>query len=391
MLSRTRLSMRRFRFLLATVVVALLATGCIRSDLTVAINDDGSGTYSAIVAFNPKAIGQLAQLGGQDTGGLGKDPCKQIRDSANGNQDKLPSGAKVENYSDGDFCGVKITAPFAAGQNPSDAISKALGGLDSAGQGFTGIGLDVFSIKKTGAGWQFEATPSGAGTGAGASSSAGDAALAKQFLQGASSVVRIKLPGRVVEADSNPDAIDGDGVLIWNLNLTGETRRLKAHTEPGTPIVNKTYTDAGKSLPSIKGAGTSSGSGDSGGSSALPVIIGLLVVVGAIVGFVLWRKSKAATTAPAMAGAAMTSGMAPPASTPGAPPMPGMAPVAGAMIGATVLAPPTVPVDDPGAAASAAPGQPQWDTARNAYILWDAGSSKWLQYDNAAGAWKPIE
>ncbi len=382
--------MRRFRFLLAAVVVGLLATGCIRSDLTVAINDDGSGTYSAIVAFNPKAIGQLAQLGGQDTGGLGKDPCKQIRDSANGNQDKLPSGAKVENYSDGDFCGVKITAPFAAGQNPSDAISKALGGLDSAGQGgVTGIGLDVFSIKKAGAGWQFEATPSGAGTGtgSGSSSSAGDAALAKQFLQGASSIVRIKLPGRVVEADSNPDAIDGDGVLIWNLNLTGETRRLKAHSEPGTPIVNKTYTDAGKSIPSIKGAGTASGGGDSGGSSALPLIIGLLVVVAAIVGFVLWRKSKAATTAPAMMGAAMTPGMAPPAP----PPMPGMAPAAGAMVGATVLAPSTVSVDDPGAAAAATPGQPQWDTARNAYILWDAGSSKWLQYDNAAGAWKPIE
>ncbi len=389
--------MRRFRFLLATVVVAVLATGCIRSDLTVAVNEDGSGTYVAIVAFNPKAIGQLAQLGGQSTGGLGEDPCKEIRSSANENQDKLPSGAKVENYSDGDFCGVKITAPFAAGENPSDAISKALGGLDSGGQGVTGIGLDAFSIKKAGAGWQFEATPSGAGTGTGtgSSSSAGDAALAKQFLQGASSIVRIKLPGRVVEADSNPDAIDGDGVLIWNLNLTGETRRLKAHSEPGTPIVNKTYTDAGKNLPSIKGAGTASGGGDSGGSSALPLIIGLLVVVAAIVGFVLWRKSKAAQTAPAMAGAAMTPGMAPPApgapSMPGMPPMPGMAPVAGAMIGAAVLAPPTVPVDDPGAAASAAPGQPQWDTARNAYILWDAGSSKWLQYDNAAGAWKPIE
>ena len=70
---------------------------------------------------------------------------------------------------------------------------------------------------------------------------------------------------------------------------------------------------------------------------------------------------------------------------------PTIAPVAGAMVGATVLAPSTVSVDDPGAAAAATPGQPQWDTARNAYILWDAGSSKWLQYDNAAGAWKPIE
>ena len=51
---------RRLRGWLIALVVVLVATGCVRSDLTVSVNDDGSGTYSAIVAFNPKAFADLA-------------------------------------------------------------------------------------------------------------------------------------------------------------------------------------------------------------------------------------------------------------------------------------------------------------------------------------------
>jgi len=368
--------LRRFRFSIVLVVVAFVATGCIRSDLTVNVNDDGSGTYSAIVALNPKAFAELAKFSGQNTGELGDDPCKEIRTSAIENQGDLPAGAKVENYTDGDFCGVKITAPFAAGDNPSAEISKALGGIDAATEGFSGIGLDSFDISKSDSGWKFQAAPTGSTTGA--ASTTGDAAMFQSFLKGASSIVRIKLPGRLVESDSNPDAVDGSGALIWNLSLAGETRTLKARTEAGDPIKNKIYTDAGKNLPNIKGAGgaTSSsksssigGSSSDGGSSKVPLTIGAFVAIAAIVGFVLWRKSKAGTTPPAAAGPPM-GGTAPEFPAPASPPSPS---------------------PEGAGAAAAAVGQPQWDAARNAYILWDAGSSKWLQYDNAAAAWTPIE
>lgn len=398
--------MRRFRFPIVLAVLAFVGTGCIRSDLTVNVNDDGSGTYSAIVAFNPKAFGELAKLSGQNTSELGNDPCKELRASANANQADLPTGAKVENYSDGDYCGVKITAPFAAGDNPSKAISKAVGGMDSATEGMTGIGLDSFDISKSGSGWKFQASPTGSTTGA--ASTTGDAAMLQSFLKGASSIVRIKLPGRLVESDSNPDAVDGSGALIWNLSLTGETRTLKARTEAGDPIKNKTYTDAGKNLPNIKGVGgatsssnsTSTGGGSSsGGSSKVPLIIGALVVVAAIVGFVLWRKSKGGTTPPAVAGppmGAMAPGFPAPAGPPSTDPTTAWAPAptdpAGAAAAtATALGDPPSPAPAGAGAAAGGVGQPQWDAARNAYILWDAGSSKWLQYDNAGGAWTPIE
>ena len=85
--------MRRFRFPIVLALAAFLAAGCIRSDLTVTVNDDGSGTYSAIVAFNPKAVSQLAAMSGEATGALGEDPCKEIQTNAAENKGDLPSGA----------------------------------------------------------------------------------------------------------------------------------------------------------------------------------------------------------------------------------------------------------------------------------------------------------
>lgn len=399
-----RSTFRTFGRLAALGVVATLAAGCIRSDLTVKVNDDGSGTYTAIVALNPKAFAELSKQFGGDTGDLGDDPCRQIRDDAKANQGDLPAGAKVENYSDGDYCGVKITAPFAAGDNPSAAIEEVLGG---AGADTAGIGLDTFSIKKSGTGWTFEAKPQNSGDTTGGLGGA-NSAVAESFLKGAYSIVRINLPGRVIEKDSNPDAIDGSGTLIWNLNLTGETRTLKARTEAGAPITSKVYTDAGKSAAVQNATGGGSGGGDSG-SSAVPLIIGGVVVVAAIVGFVLWRRSKRAAAGAATAGTAgavMGAGF-PVAGVSGAPAVPPMAapsaPSAEPSMSSTApvaTMPPAMPTaPDPTAAGAAAPtsgaavtpGEPQWDAARNAYILWDAGSAKWLQYDNAAGAWKPIE
>ena len=156
--------MSRLRALLAVVMVALFATSCVRSDLTVVVNEDGSGTYTAIVAVNPDAFGQLAELSGEDDTGLGGDPCQELRSLADENQQDLPQGATVESYTDGDFCGIKITAPFEAGDNPSDAISEALSGADAV-SGDIWVGLDSFRIERDGSGWLFEAAAVDDGSG----------------------------------------------------------------------------------------------------------------------------------------------------------------------------------------------------------------------------------
>ena len=383
--------MRKLQLAVLSAAFVLLASGCFRSDLTVKVNDDGSGTYTEIVAINPKAIAQLSKSFGEASGASGSETCQQMRDGAKKNQGDLPSGAKVEDYTDGDFCGLKITASFAAGDNPMDQISAVLSGLQSDKSTGSGIGFDSFSLSKDGTAWTFSANPS-ASSGDTTGADVGSSAIAKQILQGASNIVRIKLPGRLVEKDSNPDRIADDGTLIWNLNVLGDTRTLKAHTEPGAAITGKIYTDAGKNLPSVKGVssnagGSSSSNADSGsatssggsGSSKMPWIIGGVVAAAAVLGFALWKRSKRSSSVPAGAVAM---------------PMPGPMPGPAGMT--TPMSPPVAsgvaPVVDAAAAGSAgAPGQPQWDPARNAYILFDAGSSKWLVYDNAREAWKPID
>jgi uncharacterized RDD family membrane protein YckC len=61
---------------------------------------------------------------------------------------------------------------------------------------------------------------------------------------------------------------------------------------------------------------------------------------------------------------------------------------------AAVPAPPPEPVIEPvvapPAAAEPAPGGPQWDAARNAYIQYEPVSGQWMQFDDAAQQWRPL-
>lgn len=41
-------------------------------------------------------------------------------------------------------------------------------------------------------------------------------------------------------------------------------------------------------------------------------------------------------------------------------------------------------------ASAASPGEPQWDAARNAWILWDASRNSWMIHDTATGQWRPM-
>jgi hypothetical protein len=47
-------------------------------------------------------------------------------------------------------------------------------------------------------------------------------------------------------------------------------------------------------------------------------------------------------------------------------------------------------VQSPPAAAAPQPPQPQWDPARNAWIVWDPSRGQWLQWDAAKSQWGPI-
>ena len=367
----------RKKLILLMTLVAMLTAGCVQADLKLDVKDDGSGTYTALIAVNAQLFQQLGGLSALDPDAeptsSSADICQQMIDDAQ--EEAPPAGGKVEPYKKGDFCGVKISAPFA---NIEEGLQLFNDSSDSGG-----ATLEDVTLEKQGNGWVFSAQwnpsdTSDATTGA-------DAAMTKQFLQGFSFVVRMKLPGGQV--DQNADLIENDGTMVWNLDPAA-ARTLTAKTDANAPQVKAgAKTDAGKNVGASGSAapGGSGASGDDGGSKTwLYVVIGL-VVLAAIAAVVLMQRNKA-KTAPAMAGmpgAPLASGSMMSGPPSGAPPM-----------GAPPMGAPTATPAAPTAAAptaQAAATEPQWDAARNAYIQYDGVNARWMQYDQTAGAWKPIE
>ena len=360
----------RKSLVLLVALVAILSTGCIQADLKLDVNDDGSGTYSAVIAVNEdllKSLGGLAALDpdAEPASGSTGDICKDMVKDAEAD---TPKGGKVEPYKKGDFCGVKLSASFAN-------IEEGLELLSSSDSG--GASLEDVTLEKQGNGWVFDAKWNPDDTSA--ATGGADDEMSKQFLQGFQFVIRIKLPGGQV--DQNADLIEGDGTMVWNLDPTA-SRTLEARTEAGAAVIkSKVQTDAGKtvSASAASASGASAGGDDGGSKTWLYVVIGL-VVVAIIAGIVLMKRNKTKAV-PAMAGmAGMPSSM--PSGAMGGPPIasPSSAPMTAA---------PSAPAVAAAAAQSA--GEPQWDAARNAYIQWDPVNNRWMQYDQAAATWKPIE
>src|SRR5690606_8843488 len=111
--------MVRARPLLLLVVLAVALSGCYRSDTSIEVNDDGSGTFTMIAAIDREAFGQLGGLGmledeSGDAVDENADPCEQVQADADSSADELPPGTTVEAYEDGNFCGVTISTEFSS-------------------------------------------------------------------------------------------------------------------------------------------------------------------------------------------------------------------------------------------------------------------------------------
>ena len=359
----------RKKLLILMALVAVLTSGCIQADLKLDVKDDGSGTYSGVIALNEELFKSLGGLSALDPDAkpatASTNFCQQMVDEA---KDENASASKIEPYNKGGFCGYKITAPFAS-------VDQGLALLESGLGAGAGASLDDVTLEKKGTGWEFGATwnPDTTGTSGGE-------------LKGFLFVIRMKLPGGQV--DQNADLIEDDGTMVWNLDPTAE-RTLTARTEAGAPQVKAgAKTDAGKnvtaSAASSSGSG-SSASGDDGGSSKTWLYVVIALVVVAIIAAVVLTKRNKTKAVPPMVG--MPGGPMTPDQM-SSPPMsaaPAGPPSAAPMMAAPVAAAPVATAPEPSAT------EPQWDAARNAYIQWDGVNSRWMQYDQTAGAWKPIE
>ncbi len=354
----------RTRVLILMAAIAVIASGCFRANFTVDVNDDGSGTVSGLVAFNPEALSELAETFGEDTGGVGdEDLCAQLDAESGIDTDGFE---EVRPYNEDGFCGTEFSGTFAPGE-----FSSAAAGLND--------GSEATLRQEPDGGWFFELpfddsdlTTDGLPPGF------------DDIFDGAEYVVRVRLPGRQVDHNGE---IDSEGFVVWDIDLTSPPTTLFVRTEPGDPII-----------------GSASVGADDDGGGALTVILIVVAVLAALglAAFFLMRNRGGDDDAPASGIAATIPG-----GTPAAPPVDPTGPITSPAppehtwdtqaapviedVAAPVAAATTA--DTPEVVASPTPeqatGSPVWDPARRKYVQWDPTGNRWLVFDDATQSWGP--
>ena len=198
---------RRLRGLaLLLAVTAFAMTGCLRYELSISINDDGSGVVGTVVAISD-AFTQLSGVSSEELVPT----------------EGLPPDVEVRQYGQDGFTGIELGIPFA-----NEAQLGLITGGMSAGAG-AGESGDLTLERNDAGGWTFAMV---AAVEAGEGTAPADPPPA-ELLEGAFFRIRIALPGVLVE--HNADRIE-DGALVWELDLTStEPRELAARTTAAAP------------------------------------------------------------------------------------------------------------------------------------------------------------
>jgi hypothetical protein len=356
---------------------ALLLSGCMRVSAELRVEDDGSGTFRALIAADRARIGDA--LVGIDDAAI-----EAIFPPAATVQAALPAGSTVEPYADGGFDGYIVTAPFA---QPAD-LETILASL----QGVVGApAIGSLVLEPDGEGWRFESSmaaavddPVGTARSVLGTLAPGDLTDEQldQVLEGLVLEFSVHLPGQVVE--QNADRVTADGTLVWDLTASDGARTLSARSQPGDAVTGDgapalvaqttddgtggtTTVDTGTDTDPVDeptaSSGTATSSSDTavvadgaepavasddeddggGGGSAIVLVIVALVVAAAVVALVVALRGRSRRGAPpAPGGPTGWSG-------PGAGPMPTSA--APTAFGAPAGPPGPAPVDVPSAAA----------------------------------------
>ena len=207
--------MRRLPLILAAM--AVLATGCLRVDIAVTVEEDGSGEIRAVQAVD---VDRLDQFGGAPPVSP-DDVIEQLGE--------LPEGVEVEPYEDGNYRGIELITRFddleQLEQRQADLGEALDSGLESIGVGFPAGALLAPDITRTDTGWAFE----------GQGPEGGEELPDQLSLLTDEIEIRlaVRLPGRVTEGGNNADRVEEDSTFVWLLTLDDERDRLFATTTLG--------------------------------------------------------------------------------------------------------------------------------------------------------------
>ncbi|MGE0227031.1 MAG: hypothetical protein AB7I38_10285 [Dehalococcoidia bacterium] len=209
------------RLALLVMVVALLS-GCVRAEIGVHVEEDGSGTATVLFAFEESFIDLMSSL----DGGSGEefDPEDVFSDI---DPSDLPEGTEVERYEADGFVGSRITMPFQDVQELSSLLGFVTTGAAVPAEAAQDEGgFERFAIERTEDGWRLDAVAAALTTEEDLENA--EDAFTQDFFESASFTITIELPGAVEE--HNADEVDGNA-LTWNLDFEStEARELHAVT-----------------------------------------------------------------------------------------------------------------------------------------------------------------
>src|SRR5687768_10149439 len=92
----------------------LTLTGCLQADVGVTLNDDESGQFAVRTVINREQFAEIEEMFGGMMGEsttAPEDPCDSLMEDLE--TEELPPGAEVEPIDDGEWCGARVTMPFA--------------------------------------------------------------------------------------------------------------------------------------------------------------------------------------------------------------------------------------------------------------------------------------
>lgn len=242
------------RRLVLLVLASALVAGCYEADVTIDVEDDGSGEVQTVFAIDAQrlesAAGALsASLGTEDD----LDICSQLAEPA-----ELAEGGRAEPYTRDDLCGYRSIEPF----DSPEQLAEVLGGFLPAESGVPQP--EDVTLERSGDGWRFEMPIP---TDPVLEENVPPQARRVLGLDDASFTFRVRLPGRAVE--HNGDRVR-DGFVEWDLDITDlPDEPLLVVTEPGEPV----DTDD-----------------DGGGAVVAIVVVAAVVVVAGAAAFVLLRR-----------------------------------------------------------------------------------------------------
>lgn len=207
--------MRRWRdvgvLVVLAAMVAFVATGCLRTDVTVHVNDDRTGSIDLDVYFSSAAL---------DEAGISSDDLIQLVERSTTNID----GVEVSALATADAKGFRVRVPF----DDVDQLASSLVNSDLQGRQVRAFSEFHIAEGSDGA-WSLNATVDPVGLDA-VMDQVPPSLVAPDLDPAVSSIeFTVDLPGKV--ARSNAERTDG-GTATWTLSASSGSERLFMENEP---------------------------------------------------------------------------------------------------------------------------------------------------------------